>query len=256
MIIRHVTVGSYQHLVQSDKRNGKNLVFRCVGEIIFEPAKKTIKQKERKIGMLVAIPSPRDIPEFKKSVDECLQAYDKVWFKYFHQASNPYLLIKDFFLKRPRYTHLAIIPDDLVLNKQGVEKLIDNVVSDPQKYRVIMGTCIVDNTHFGEKHLAFTKNLPDLDRHKRKYYWYRRKQVKGKGIMQVPHCGTPFAILSKDVVKLVSLDNDLRWNNGLQSIGMSEDVVLSHDLERLGIPIYVDTDVFFEHLKGKKGIPM
>lgn len=263
----HRMVGTYERVpATSNSRSGidtsrskKTKVFRCIGEIIFEPAKKGLKQREAKIGMLVAIPSPRDIPEFKKAVDECLQPYDKVWFKYFHQASNPYNLIREYFLKRPRYSHIAILPDDLVINKQGVDKLIDNVVSDPQKYRVMMGTCLVDSTQWGRQFLAFTKNIPALNRSERTYEWYMVRNVVGKnlGILQAAHCGTPFAILSKDVMKLVSFDNDLKWNqNQMNNVGMAEDVVLSHDLDRLGIPIYVDTDVFFDHMKARKGVPM
>lgn len=74
------------------------------------------------------------------------------------------------------------------------------------------------------------------------------------GIQQVPHCGTPFAILARSVVEEVSFDNDKDWNN--DRVGFSEDVVLSHELFNLNIPLYVDTSVIFEHLKGKKGLPV
>ena len=198
---------------------------------------------------LVAIPSPRNIKAFEDAVDDELEEYDVVWFKYFPQWADPYAKIKSFFLSHKKYTHLIILPDDLIVTREGVGKIVDLILKNPDRYRVIMGNC---RTEFNAPYMAMTKNLPDLDRKTRVYEWYTWQEVHKFNNMpvKVKHAGTPFAVLRRDVVEQVSLDNDYYWNQDTGSAGTSEDVVLSHDLHRLKIPIYVHTGVEFTHLRG------
>jgi hypothetical protein len=205
--------------------------------------------EKAKLKMLVCIPSPRDIEQFFDSVKSSLTAYDKVWIKYYQQKDRPYSVLRRSFLRhanRAGYTHLAILPDDLVIHREGVDKLVGNVVSNPNIYNVMMGSC---NVELGSPFVAITKNLPSMIRSQRVYQWYTAEEVKGKGIMKVKHCGTPFAIISRYAFDRISLDNDRRWNNNNDSVGYSEDIVLSHDLAKRKIPIYVDCSVQFLHLK-------
>jgi len=202
---------------------------------------------------LVALPSPRDIPEVKDAVELCLSGLDKVWFKYWPQSTEPYKHIREYFLCRTQYTHLIILPDDLVVNPIGVTKLLLSVYENVNKYTVLMGNCQVV---YGSILFAITHNLPSLKRQGREYHWWTLNDIEtAQGrIVAVRHCGTPFAILARKVVERVSFDNDKAWNND-DYVGFSEDVVLSHELSDLHIPLHVDTSVIFEHLKGKPGIP-
>lgn len=200
--------------------------------------------------MLVGILSPRDIPQFMDSVKTSLTGYDKLWLRYYRQFENPYQTLKDEFLKLvddEEYQYLALLPDDLVINKAGVDKLAANVASNPKKYEIMMGNC---NVEIGSPYVAVTKNLPSLDRKKRVYNWYTKKLLLGKGIVPVKHSGTPLCILNRELITsgIISLKNDKEWNPDTL-VGTSEDVVLSWDAYTHGIPIYVDTDVMFLHLK-------
>src|SRR5688500_1321475 len=201
---------------------------------------------------LIAIPSPRDIPEFKDAVNKYLIKFDKIWFKYWNQSDEPYKYIKRYFLKswKKEYNHLIILPDDLVVNEIGVNKLVNKIQSNLDRYKVIMGSCRVE---YDSNQYIFTKNLPDLVRSYRLYDWYTEKDIGTDfvGMMKVPYCGTPFAILDKDVVKQVSFSDDKKYNMSAAS-GYSEDVVLAHDLDKLNIPIWVHNGTRFTHLKGLK----
>lgn len=234
------------------ERSFRTKIYR--GDILFEFGHEhPFEDAKDKLNPLVAIPSPRDIPEFRQAADECLSGFDRVWFKYWPQSTEPYKHIRDYFLKRTQYTHLIILPDDLVVNIIGVTRLLLSVYAEPTKYLVLMGNCQVQ---WGSLLFALTHNLPSLKRQDRIYAWWTLNDVETvtTNIVQVPHCGTPFAILAREVVEKVSFDNDKKWNN--DTVGFSEDVVLSHELHDLGIPLYVDTSVIFQHLKGKAGIPL
>lgn len=218
------------------------------GHTVFERATKPDKAR---LKMLVGILNPRYIEQFMESVRISLTAYDKIWIRNYQQKDNPYSVLRRAFLRHSNksgYTHLAILPDDLVITRGGVDKLVDNVLANPEEYHVMMGCC---NVELGSRYVAITKNLPSQIRSQRIYQWYTAEAVKGRGIIKVKHCGTPFAILSRYAFDRVSLDNDRRMNNN-DSVGYSEDVVLSHDLAKRKIPIYVDTSVNFLHLKEPK----
>jgi hypothetical protein len=223
------------------------------GDILFEFAVIDTFEDKNRFNPLVALPSPRDIPEVKEAVDLCLSGLDRVWFKYWPQSTEPYKHIRDYFLKRTQYTHLIILPDDLVVNVVGVTKLLLTAYAAPTQYTVLMGNCSVT---YGSLVFAITHNLPSLERYGRTYHWWTLRDLEAcpTNIMKVQHCGTPFAILAREVVEQVSFKNDKEWNN--DTVGFSEEVVLSHELHDLGIPIYVDTSVIFTHLKGKTGIPI
>jgi hypothetical protein len=198
------------------------------------------------INPLIIIPSPRDIQSVKDAIDKCLKKYDKVWFKYWTQKAQPYKYIKQYFLKRTQYTHLVLLPDDLIINQEGVDRLFSTVSKEPDKYKVLMGDCPISYTD--KTYCSFTKNLPALEHSRRYYDWVKIEEVKGKGIIQVIHSGTPFAIFKRNVVEKLSFDSDYKWNLG-NTYGSSEDVVISNELTNMLVPIYVDTDARFIHLK-------
>lgn len=215
----------------------------------------TIKKiiiKNKKFNLLVGIPSPRDIPAFREGVDKTLSQYDKLWAKGFKEAELPYSRIRQYFLDHwqdgAKYTHLGILPDDVILNEKGVNKLINDVIEHPKKYKVIMG---MFPTEWGSSKVALTPEVPLLDMSLRYHNFYEYEQVKGKGIIKVGWCGTPFAIISGDLIAsgIVSLQNDSKWNRHLGT-GCCQDVVLANELASHNIPLYVDTDVLFLHLKG------
>lgn len=186
--------------------------------------------------LLIFIPSPRNDPEFAERVAKL--PHDKFWIKYHSYDLKPYQKARDFFLKHKQYSHFAICPDDLMVTEDGVVKLWKLA----QKLDVIMGTCNVDMTDMDR--LAMTSNLPDGRRESRAYDYIDRNEVNGK-VIQVPWCGTPFAIFKRKIFKHVFFQGDRKWNPGRTAF--SYDVSIAHDLKAVKIAINVDTSVFFKH---------
>lgn len=194
--------------------------------------------------LLIGIPSPREIPEFLDAISKI--PHDKFWIKYTPYSQDPYGKIRAFFLEHSEYTHLAICPDDLIVTPEGVARLW----KDAEKFPVIMGMCNVNIPDYylpAEKcYVALTKNLPDGHRKGRKYYFYTLAEVRAlkQDIIEVPWCGTPFAIFSRDIIKKIAFNGDARWNSG---VCMAYDLGIAYDLKDLGIPIRVDTRSYFFH---------
>ena len=76
--------------------------------------------------MLICIPKVRQIEEFDNAVNDCLQEFDKLFINYFPSYEARHL-IKEYFLKYEEYTHLAILPDDMIPNATALYILIDDL---------------------------------------------------------------------------------------------------------------------------------
>ena len=102
-----------------------------------------------KNNILVFVPSPRDIPEVRQPIVDILYPdFDVIWFKYF-QELDAYQKVRKYFLESDRnYDYLCIIPDDLAINKEGIDLLL-NELENPSldlsqyqnKYPVLAGVC-------------------------------------------------------------------------------------------------------------------
>lgn len=167
--------------------------------------------------------------------------------KYTEYRDKPYDKFRDFFLEHPEYTHLAICPDDLIVTKQGVDLLLNDI----REYGmpVIMGICNVEPEEYlkPEGNLAMTHNLPTGYRPTCRYEFYKYKEIQNLAnpIIEVPWCGTPFAIFRRDIVEKMPFLGDGRWNNG--GVSYAYDVGIAHDLKEMVIPILVDTRAHFFH---------
>jgi hypothetical protein len=134
-----------------------------------------------KPNVLIAIPSPRDLPEFKSSVDS-IKDIDKLWIKYC-PAPITYPKIRDEFLDNPnnkKYTHLIICPDDLVIDREKLNLLIsdyENLLNkDEQKTTVISGYCNVDNSdHDKDANICINPVTPR--RLGRRYKWVKLNSI-------------------------------------------------------------------------------
>jgi hypothetical protein len=196
--------------------------------------------------LLIGIPSPRDLPNFTLAINTI--PHDKIWAKYIGYKDDPYGQLKKFFMEHTEYSHFAICPDDLIPNTRGVAQLWE----DAQKFEYVSGLCNVNLEDLAPKRrdhwqVAVTSNLPTLARRTRKYLWmsWGRVQKLGDPIAEVQWTGTPFAIISRRVMGLLSFTGDMRANNTDKPTAY--DVGICHELQTLGIPIRVDTRVFFPH---------
>src|SRR3990167_869159 len=196
--------------------------------------------------LFIFIPSPRDIPEVEEALEKL--PHDKCYVKYVGYRDHPYLMGQTEFLKNKEYTHFAISPDDMIPTVEGVAQLW----KDAKKYPVIMGMCNVDMTD--ESLLAMTMNMPSKKREGRHFIFHRDEHIPylrklfNSPIVQVPWCGTPFAILSREIVEKIQIIGDMRWNSEV-SHAESQDIGIAHDLKELEIPFLVDTRVKFKHMR-------
>lgn len=72
----------------------------------------------KKTKPLIFIPSARDLPDFVPPSN-----YDKLWVKYFDQQ-EAYTVGRQWFLEHEEYTHLVIVPDDLITTNLDIERLM------------------------------------------------------------------------------------------------------------------------------------
>ena len=193
--------------------------------------------------LLIFIPSPRDIPEFITAITKI--PHDKLAVKYVHYADEPYPQARQFFLDHKEYSHFAICPDDLIVNKKGVDQLWKDAKTGLD---FIAGMCNVDLKDMNR--LAMTYNLPSQYRAEREFAWYRKDDLKYKNhdIINVGWCGTPFAIMPRKVIEQFEFTGDIIWNPKGDKTE-SFDIQIAHDLYDLGIDEMVDTRVFFKHMR-------
>jgi len=141
-----------------------------------------------KPNILLAIPSPRDIPEFQKAMDS-ITDIDKLWFKYC-PAHITYPLIRKEFLNHPnKYTHLVICPDDLLITREHLQTLMDDytnllVTDEERDTTVISGYCNVDTSqHAKEANICIDYVTPR--KLGRRYKWIKLSAIASmKGIIE------------------------------------------------------------------------
>ncbi len=202
------------------------------------------------ITPLLCSHSPRDIKEVAVALQQC--PFDIVYAKYM-PIGEAYKHLRNYFLEHIEYTHYVACPDDLMITKEKLLKLIEEI--DKGQYQVLTGCCNVDLDEYKDV-LNFTNNLPHPTRMIpgkqigwRAYNWTHASAIDD-GIIQVPFAGMACAIISRDVIERVPFRDDREYNKG-EPNGMfgSVDVVWNNDLMKAGIPMRVHTGVRFTHLR-------
>lgn len=172
--------------------------------------------------VLIGIPSPRDIPEFIDAMAWIND--DKVWIKYYDEYTA-YKYIRMFFLKHEEYTHLCIIPDDLIVKREQFNKLKEGI----QDHFIFSGVCNTD--YHRQDVLACRQNGKNLS------------ATDQNGIQKVEFEGFSCCFIRRDVVEKIVLDGEGGFDN-----------ILAKECRELDIPMYVDTTVKLLHLAGRSGI--
>lgn len=169
--------------------------------------------------VLIGIPSPRDIPEFIEAtvkIDD-----DKLWVKYYDEYTA-YKYIRQFFLKHKEYTHLCLLPDDLIVRVEQYEKLKEQV--HLCSYPVFSG--VFNSDYLNQD---FLTHYP----------------VDGNNIKQVEAEGFGCCFICREVVENIPFD-----------ARASFDIYFSKECKRLNIPLYVDTSVVLLHLARRNESPL
>jgi len=188
---------------------------------------------------LLAIPSPRDISQFKEHVDKL--RIDKLWLKYY-QEIEAFGRMRDYFLKHKQYTHLIPLPDDLIVKQYDLTRLLTDIRR--HNYPVISGICNVDNQpeNKGNYNICDLKHLPTADPVTRQYVWInsRSKSITRGQPFRVSYMGFALVAIRRDIVEMIPFRND-----GYCCI----DTMFCWDCHRADIPIYVDPKINMLHLK-------
>ena len=188
---------------------------------------------------LVFIPSPRDLPEFKEAADKI--KLDKLWVKYYEQELA-YVLARNHFLNDETYSHLIILPDDLLCTQEQIEQLIYHDLS------VVSGWCNVDKVHDDtEISLALPPNPPARGKHEEFQFIkiseaeYLRDRNGGSGrLLPVSFSGFAPACIHRYVVEKIPFR---------ASSGCCVDSCFSLDLASHLLQQFVDLNVRTTHLK-------
>jgi len=201
--------------------------------------------------LLVCIPSPRDI----KEVTENWTTYDHdvVVAKYMlhHEAQK---FLREWFLEHTEYTHLAWIPDDVVVDYGDLETLWSYAKDD---YPVLSGICPVDEDETRPRGipLVIQKVIPTGDRHSGDEYkhpreWvYKHELYPCDNIIRVEHSGFPCMIISRDVMERVSWRGSTKLGKDLEG---NYDWQFSQDCKKMNIPIHVMPYVYLKHLRNQQ----
>lgn len=199
---------------------------------------------------LVFIPSPRDIPEFLEAVDKI--NLDKYWVKYHRPEILAYQELRRFFLEHTEYTHLIILPDDLIVSADDVDRLIDHVKKNPE-LQIVSGFCNIDITDLKD----YANICIELvsDKRPRDYFWktfaelekYCQENKNENGLIKVKFSGFPLMIIARQVIEDIAFRNDSE--SGVSDDGCCIDVTFCYDAHLKCYDIYVDPTLRLYHMK-------
>ena len=207
-------------------------------------------------NLLIASPSPRKIKPFERKVNALNQKYDIFLAKFDFDEIHAYQTIRNYFLEHTEYTHLAIMPDDLLVDVKHADKLVEDLTKND--YPVISGisnfacttkrffnnmTCIEYGKIDALIQLQKTGRY-DYFKHimSRERYDKIRAEMKDSDnrIIRVIFSAFPFTIIRRDVVEKIEFGMNL----------MGVDTVFFQSCIKNGIATYCDLDVQTLHLKG------
>jgi SAM-dependent methyltransferase len=204
-------------------------------------------------SILIGITKARDLKEFDDAVAK-LSEFDKIWCCYYNPSIVAENLIRNYFLAAKEYTHLALLPDDLIVTKKDFDILIDDLSIG--NYPVLCGICNVDMTEQGLKSLNVdVHNLQPRRRDHygmRSYNWLIEGSTEHIELLNKPQpvrvmfAGWPLLIIRRDVVEKIKFKNDAEYG---YPGGCCDDVIWCADCYDLGIPIYCDLRARMKHLK-------
>jgi hypothetical protein len=213
------------------------------------------------VNPLLAILHPRRIPE----VVECLNSitnYDKYYISYY-TSRNAHLAAKEYLLNHKEYTHIVLIPDDLIFPAWYIDKLVTDLQDNPS-IEVLGCPANFNVEEWGMRIYAVCMlDIPSKNRLSRQFNWIPINRAP-KGIQPVAHQGAFCMFISRRLLEqgTVTLQQDLeagmmkKDNKGyleIDTVGCCVDVVISHQLAEAGIRQYVDFNLPIKHLKVAKG---
>ena len=198
------------------------------------------------------IPSPRDIQLFKNIVMEVLYPrFDVLWLKYYPEI-EAYQKARRFFLNsKQKYTHFVILPDDLIVNREGIDILINEIENSGRFYPVLSGICNYSCIpHQSTRTVSAKMVIPDSINGKKssisfidQFITFQELDFLNDDVFQVLFNGFSCEFIHRHVLENVDFRTEKVQRGGI-------DTYFSFDLESLGISQYIHKKARFLHLKG------
>jgi UDP-GlcNAc3NAcA epimerase len=210
-------------------------------------------KRRKSVHALLAITSPRDIPEIKEKFD-LITCVDKVWLKYM-SLEEALKRIEDYFLSHNEYTHLILNSDDGVPSNEQIEMLIADIKE--HNLPIIAGCCCIDKLT-NDLRLSLTIDpvsnaATTMSWDKLNYRLLPSRFANKNTIIKVWFQGIAACCIRRDIVERVRLvypEYDEKFANmpmrGWLRVG---DLAFAYKCAQLGIPQYVDLRCYFEHYK-------
>lgn len=206
--------------------------------------------------LLFFIPSPRNIPEVKEPIVKLLyKKHDVIWMKYYREI-DAYTKARQFFLNSAEnYDYLVILPDDLVINEEGLDNILEELENpsiNTKQYDVLSGICNLSfvNRQQAECIAAMGATIPTKDNMTSIDIWdhmikYKDLDMRPENIIECKFIGFSLYFIHKNVVKNIPFRNDNadQPNEGIDSF-------FCQDLHSYGYKQYIDKRSSFVHLKG------
>ncbi len=195
-----------------------------------------------------------DLDEVKDGLNEIYA--DKLQVSYFSYPF-PHRIIEKFFNDNQDYTHLIMIPNDLVYNNENFQRTKEAI--EKFDYPVLSGLCNVDLTqHKTDYNVCF--KLPELAYINRRYRWLAdstRKELlrRGSRFVNVKFAGYPAICIRRDVIEKVRLNflNRTIETNELPIWetrgGFANDLIFCHNINDVGIPLICDIENTMLHFR-------
>jgi hypothetical protein len=219
-------------------------------------APKQEQSKQGKVNLLIVSPSPRKIKSFEIKLQKLNTKYDIFREKGNMDEVNAYKECRDFFLSHPEYTHMAILPDDLLVDLKHVDKLVADL--EQFDYDVLSGICnfaCTTKNFFNRMTCIPYANYGAVDQLAKtgRFDYFRQTMTrddlkklkedlakKPNRIIRVALSNFPFTIIKRHVVEKIEFGINL----------MGVDTVFFQSLLNKGIAAYADLEVEMLHLKG------
>ena len=169
----------------------------------------------------------------------------------------PHRIIEKFFKDNSQYSHLIMIPNDLVYNNENFQRTKEIILK--HDYPVLTGLCNVDlKEHKSEWNVC--QKLPELLYTRRRYRWLAdstRKALMNLGLRLLPvkFAGYPAICIRRDVLELVRLNH---LNNTIKTKelpiwesrgGFANDLIFCHNVHEKNISIICDLENTMLHFR-------
>lgn len=218
--------------------------------------RKSKSPSQQSVNLLILNPSPRHIKIFEAKLNKLNTKYDILRIKNDFDEKHAYNSGREWFLQHPEYTHLAILPDDLLIDVKHVDKLVQDL--EEFDYDVLSGISnfALSTANFFNKMTAIDyKKYEAVDQLRKtgRFDYFKQimsrveyKQIKEdmknkpNRIIRVALSNFPFTIIKRHVVEKIVFDSNL----------MGVDTAFFQSCIINNIATYADLDVESWHIKG------